>query len=75
MPGLMSSRDFQNYLDLSMMERSDHRTHDLLARFCTEVVENIQKRGRDYEAIRFDYPNRLNERYEAWISTYSWRRS
>lgn len=37
-----------------------------------KLVENIQKRGRDYEeAIRLDYLNRLNERYEAWISTYS----
>ncbi|MFA5781426.1 MAG: deoxynucleoside kinase, partial [Bacteroidales bacterium] len=32
----------------------------------------IQKRGRDYEnSIRLDYLKRLNERYEAWISTYS----
>ena len=37
-----------------------------------KLVDNIQKRGRDYEeAIRLDYLNRLNERYEAWISTYS----
>ena len=28
-------------------------------------------RGRDYEeSIRLDYLKRLNERYEAWISTY-----
>jgi len=31
----------------------------------------IQQRGRDYEeSIRLDYLKRLNERYEAWISTY-----
>jgi deoxyadenosine/deoxycytidine kinase len=36
------------------------------------LVAQIQKRGRDYEeAIRLDYLNRLNERYEAWISTYT----
>ena len=36
------------------------------------LVEQIQKRGRDYEeSIRLDYLNRLNERYEAWISTYT----
>ena len=36
------------------------------------LVEQIQKRGRSYEAgIRLDYLNRLNERYEAWITTYS----
>jgi deoxyadenosine/deoxycytidine kinase len=35
------------------------------------LVSQIQKRGRDYEnAIRIDYLKRLNERYEAWISTY-----
>jgi deoxyadenosine/deoxycytidine kinase len=34
-------------------------------------VQNIQTRGRDYEeSIRLDYLKRLNERYEAWISTY-----
>ena len=37
----------------------------------TILVEQIQKRGRDYEnSIRLDYLTRLNERYEAWISTY-----
>ena len=36
------------------------------------LVAQIQKRGRDYEeAMRLDYLNRLNERYEAWISTYT----
>ena len=35
------------------------------------MVNNIQKRGREYEeSIRLDYLKRLNERYEAWISTY-----
>jgi deoxyadenosine/deoxycytidine kinase len=35
------------------------------------LVNNIQKRGREYEdAIRLDYLKRLNERYEAWVSTY-----
>jgi deoxyadenosine/deoxycytidine kinase len=34
-------------------------------------VNQIQQRGRDYEeSIRLDYLKRLNERYEAWISTY-----
>jgi deoxyadenosine/deoxycytidine kinase len=34
-------------------------------------VNQIQKRGREYEnTIRLDYLTRLNERYEAWISTY-----
>jgi deoxyadenosine/deoxycytidine kinase len=35
------------------------------------LVNQIQKRGREYEnTIRIDYLKRLNERYEAWISTY-----
>ena len=35
------------------------------------MVGQIQKRGREYEdSIRLDYLKRLNERYEAWISTY-----
>jgi len=35
------------------------------------LVHQIQSRGREYEeAIRLDYLKRLNERYEAWISTY-----
>ena len=36
------------------------------------LVEQIQKRGRDYEnSIRLDYLTRLNERYEAWIEEYT----
>ena len=35
------------------------------------LVNQIQQRGREYEeSIRLDYLKRLNERYEAWISTY-----
>jgi deoxyadenosine/deoxycytidine kinase len=36
------------------------------------LVNQIQKRGRDYEnSIRLDYLKRLNERYEAWIGSYN----
>ena len=35
------------------------------------LVGQIHKRGRDYEnTISIDYLSRLNERYEAWITTY-----
>jgi deoxyadenosine/deoxycytidine kinase len=35
------------------------------------LVSQIATRGRDYEtSISIDYLKRLNERYEAWISTY-----
>jgi deoxyadenosine/deoxycytidine kinase len=34
-------------------------------------VGQIHKRGREYEnSISIDYLSRLNERYEAWITTY-----
>jgi deoxyadenosine/deoxycytidine kinase len=36
------------------------------------LVGQIHKRGREYEnTISIDYLNRLNERYEAWIQTYT----
>ena len=73
--GLMSSRDFKNYQDLFELMEKFISPPDLMVYLRASVpklVENIQKRGRDYEeAIRLDYLNRLNERYEAWISTYS----
>ncbi|RZL07396.1 MAG: deoxynucleoside kinase, partial [Pedobacter sp.] len=35
------------------------------------LVNNIQRRGREYEAgIRIDYLSKLNEKYEAWINNY-----
>ncbi|MCH2214916.1 MAG: deoxynucleoside kinase [Flavobacteriales bacterium] len=72
--GLMTTRDFENYFSLfSSMERFI-QAPDLLIYLRATVpalVNNIQKRGREYEeAIRLDYLKRLNERYEAWISTY-----
>ena len=37
----------------------------------SNLVKQIQKRGREYEnSISIDYLNKLNERYEEWISTY-----
>ena len=34
-------------------------------------MSQIQKRGRDYEqSISLDYLTGLNERYDAWISSY-----
>ena len=35
------------------------------------LVDQIQKRGRDYEeTIRLDYLKNLNTRYENWIKNY-----
>jgi len=72
--GLMTSRDFENYFSLFNLLETFISAPDLLIYLRASVpklVQNIQKRGRDYEeSIRLDYLKRLNERYEAWISTY-----
>jgi deoxyadenosine/deoxycytidine kinase len=35
------------------------------------LVNNIQRRGREYEAgIRLDYLSKLNDKYQKWISGY-----
>ncbi len=73
--GLMSSRDFENYQQLFNLMDSFIQGPDLLIYLrasTSTLVSQIQKRGREYEnSIRLDYLNRLNERYEAWISEYS----
>ncbi len=73
--GLMSTRDFENYSSLFELMASFLQAPDLLVYLRASVptlVDQIQKRGRDYEnSIRLDYLKRLNERYEAWISTYT----
>lgn len=73
--GLMTTRDFNNYMDLFRLIASFIQPPDLLIYLRASVptlVHQIQKRGRDYEnSIRLDYLKRLNERYEAWISTYN----
>jgi deoxyadenosine/deoxycytidine kinase len=73
--GLMSSRDFESYFTLFNLMSSLVQPPDLLIYLQASVpklVEQIQKRGREYEAsIRLDYLKSLNERYEAWISSYN----
>ena len=72
--GLMSTRDFDNYLSLFQLMETFIPAPNLLIYLRSSVanlVGQIQKRGRDYEnSIRIDYLTRLNERYEAWISQY-----
>jgi deoxyadenosine/deoxycytidine kinase len=72
--GLMTNRDFSNYLSLfELMERLVEAP-DLLIYLrgsISTLVGQIHRRGRDYEnSISIDYLSRLNERYEAWISKY-----
>lgn len=72
--GLMTSRDFENYKAIFNLMDGLVEGPDLMIYLRASVptlIEQIQKRGRDYEnSIRLDYLTRLNERYEAWISEY-----
>ncbi|MCG9880623.1 MAG: deoxynucleoside kinase [Bacteroidia bacterium] len=72
--GLMSTRDFETYQKIFESISQTVKPPDLLVYLRASIphlVNNIQKRGRDYEdSIRLDYLRRLNERYEAWISSY-----
>tara|TARA_B100000795_G_C22672310_1_gene388452 strand:- start:67 stop:681 length:615 start_codon:yes stop_codon:yes gene_type:complete len=72
--GLMNQRDFQNYRSLFELMESTVSPPDLLIYVRSSIpnlVSKIHKRGREYEnSISVDYLSRLNERYEAWISTY-----
>jgi len=72
--GLMSTRDFDNYTSLFNLMLSLVNPPDLLIYLKSSVpnlVNQIQKRGREYEAgIRLDYLQGLNDLYEKWISSY-----
>ncbi len=72
--GLMSTRDFDNYKELFSLMDSLVEGPDLLIYLRSSVptlVEQIQKRGREYEnSIRLDYLTQLNKRYEEWIEQY-----
>ena len=72
--GLMNQRDFQNYRSLFELMESTVSPPDLLIYARSSIpnlISKIHKRGREYEnSISVDYLSRLNERYEAWISTY-----
>ena len=72
--GLMSSRDFKNYKSLYKTIVSQVKPPDLMIYMKASIstlVDNIQKRGRDYEdSIRLDYLKKLNAYYDSWIGTY-----
>ena len=73
--GLMNLRDFKNYQELFDLMESQIQGPNLLIYLRSNIpnlVNKIHKRGRDYEnSISIEYLSRLNERYEAWISTYN----
>ena len=69
--GNLSDRDFETYMGLfeSMMAAVKHPDLRIYLRASVpHLVQNIQKRGREYEqAIPLDYLKNLNERYEDFI--------
>jgi len=77
--GLMSTRDFENYFSLFQLTASLIQPPDLIIYLKASVpalVKRIQSRGRDYEnSIRLDYLQKLNQRYETWIESYSYGKS
>lgn len=72
--GLMSTRDFENYLDLFEAMSKQVEAPDLLIYLKANIptlVSHIHSRGRDYEGnMSLDYLKRLNQRYEDWIGRY-----
>ncbi|MDR1198751.1 MAG: deoxynucleoside kinase [Prevotellaceae bacterium] len=76
--GLMSSRDFENYISLFNLMMDLVAPPDLLIYLKASIptlVAQIQERGREYETgIRIDYLTHLNELYEEWIDSYKERK-
>lgn len=72
---LMSARDFKNYSAIFESVLEFINPPDLLIYLKASVptlVDNIQLRGREYEAgIRLDYLSKLNDKYEKWINSYT----
>ncbi len=69
--GNMSERDFNTYMDLFKLMMSFTQKPDLMIYLRSGVphlVENIQKRGRDYEqGMSLEYLQGLNDKYEELI--------
>jgi len=72
--GLMSTRDYENYLSLFETISSSIKAPDLVIYLKASIptlVNQIQKRGREYEDnLRLDYLKRLNDYYDSWASKY-----
>ena len=73
--GLMTNRDYENYTSFFQNLKALIQPPDLLIYLRASVpalVEQIQKRGREYEEnIRLDYLKRLNGLYNKWIDKYT----
>ena len=76
--GLMTGRDFNNYISLFNSMTAYIQPPDLLIYLKASIptlVYHIQTRGREYEgSISIDYLKKLNERYENWINQYTFGR-
>ena len=72
--GLMSSRDYGTYMKIFTLATDLVPAPDILIYLKASVptlVRQILKRGREYEKnIDLEYLERLNNRYNEWISTY-----
>ncbi len=72
--GLLSERDYQTYYDLYQTFHSFVKAPTLLIYLKSSIpnlVDHIQKRGRDYEEnISTSYLKKLNQHYETWIGNY-----
>ncbi|MFT4737735.1 MAG: deoxyadenosine/deoxycytidine kinase [Cyclobacteriaceae bacterium] len=72
---MLNDRDYATYLSLFESMIQHVKAPDLLVYLKADIpklVNQIQKRGREYEnAIRLDYLKNLNEHYAEWIDRYS----
>ena len=72
--GHINERDYESYRAIFDSMISFVTPPDLLIYLRADIpklVEQIEKRGRDYEnSIRLDYLRNLNEHYESWIRNY-----
>jgi deoxyadenosine/deoxycytidine kinase len=72
--GHMTDRDYQSYQDIFNSMINFVSPPDLLIYLKADVsklVQQIEKRGRDFEyTMQLDYLRKLNEHYENWIGEY-----
>ena len=72
--GLMSTRDYGTYMKIFTLATDLVPSPDILIYLKASVptlVRQILKRGREYEKnIDLEYLERLNNRYNEWISSY-----
>lgn len=70
----INDRDYQSYLNIFESMVNFVKPPDLLIYLKADIpklVQQIQKRGRDYEdAIQLEYLKNLNIHYEEWLGAY-----